>query len=89
MQQILSASIKHSGDGVSETFFNQPSENAVFGEHDFTGLRNKLAVAVISKDLTNVSILSLLQRTSASRHITIITTIPSTVLLLQKYHFSL
>ena len=55
MQNILSDSLKHSGDGVAETFFNQSSGNASFGDKDFTALRNELAVSVVAIDLNSVS----------------------------------
>ena len=55
MQSILGDSLKHSGDGVAETFFNQSSSNASFGDKDYTALRNELAVSVVSIDLNSVS----------------------------------
>ena len=55
MQNILCDSLKRSGNGVAETFFNQSSIDATFGDKDFTALRNELAVAAVVVDLHSVS----------------------------------
>ena len=55
MQNILCDSLKRSGNGVAETFFNQSSIDATFGDKDFTALRNELAVSVVAIDLNSVS----------------------------------
>ena len=55
MHNILSDSLKQSGNGVAETFFNQSSVSATFGDKDFTALRNELAVAAVALDLNSVS----------------------------------
>ena len=68
MKNILGDSLKHSGNGVAETFFNQSSSNATFGDRDFTALRNEIAVALVSIDLTSVSNWPLLQLESFIFH---------------------
>lgn len=55
LKEILGDSIKKSGGGVAETFFNQSTQKAIFGGEDFTNLRDELAVALVSIDLTSVS----------------------------------
>lgn len=55
INQIVSESIKHAGNGVAAYIFNTDVKNAKWGETDCSSFRDELAVKLISYTVTKVS----------------------------------
>ena len=51
---ILSESVRQAGCGIAETFFNQHSTPALWNGKDFSCDRDKMAIALVSNDLSKV-----------------------------------
>ena len=56
INQIVSDSIKHAGNGVAQYIFNTDVKNAKWGEADCSSFRDELAVKLVAWTVTKVSI---------------------------------
>jgi hypothetical protein len=56
VNQIVSDSIKHAGNGVAQYIFNTDVKNAKWGETDCSSFRDELAVKLVAWTVTMVRI---------------------------------